>query len=147
MPLWMPIAKLDDIPLRGARRVSRPLGPEVAVFRCEDDQVFAVLDRCPHKGGPLSQGIVFGNRVSCPLHQWTIGLSDGCAQAPDVGCTVPFAVQVVDGLVYLCAKELSTLAVNEPGDAAVAPPSVARKPLQAALASTTPPGVSPMQVT
>jgi nitrite reductase (NADH) small subunit len=147
MPLWMPIAKLDDIPLRGARRVSRPLGPEVAVFRCDDDQVFAVLDRCPHKGGPLSQGIVFGNRVSCPLHQWTIGLSDGCAQAPDVGCTVPFVVRVVDGLVYLCAKELSTLAVNELGIAAVALPPSTSNLSQADAASTASPGASPMHVT
>jgi nitrite reductase/ring-hydroxylating ferredoxin subunit len=57
------------------------------VFRTADDQVFALLDRCPHKGGPLSQGIVFGHHVACPLHNWSIGLNDGCARAPDEGCT------------------------------------------------------------
>jgi nitrite reductase (NADH) small subunit len=145
MHLWMPIAKLDDIPLRGARRVQRPLGPDVAVFRCDDEQVFAVLDRCPHKGGPLSQGIVFGNRVSCPLHQWTIGLSDGCAQAPDVGCTVPFAVRLLDGLVYLCAKELSTLAVNDMGDAVVAMPAARSPSVPSSLTSTTQPATPPTQ--
>ena len=66
---------------------------DVAVFRNAEDQVFALLDRCPHKGGPLSQGIVFGTSVACPLHNWTIGLDDGCAKAPDEGCTHAFAVQ------------------------------------------------------
>ena len=70
-----------------------PRGVDVAVFRNAEDQVFALLDRCPHKGGPLSQGIVFGTSVACPLHNWTIGLDDGCAKAPDEGCTPRFAVQ------------------------------------------------------
>ena len=65
--------------------------------------MFALLDRCPHKGGPLSQGIVFGDSVACPLHNWTIGLADGCAQAPDVGCTPRFACKVEDGAVLLDA--------------------------------------------
>ena len=82
---------------RAASRASD--GAAVAVFRTADDKVFALLDRCPHKGGPLSQGIVFGESVACPLHNWTIGLADGCAKAPDEGCTVRFAVQVVDGVV------------------------------------------------
>ena len=71
----------------GARRVARASGAAVAVFRNAEDKVFALLDRCPHKGGPLSQGIVFGESVACPLHNWTIGLADGCAAAPDAGCT------------------------------------------------------------
>jgi nitrite reductase (NADH) small subunit len=75
--------------------------------------VFALLDRCPHKGGPLSQGIVFGESVACPLHNWTIGLGDGCAKSPDEGCTPRFAVQVVAGQVFLDADELNTLAVGE----------------------------------
>ena len=66
---------------------------DVAVFRNDQDQVFALLDRCPHKGGPLSQGIVFGTSVACPLHNWTIGLDDGCAKAPDEGCTHQVRVQ------------------------------------------------------
>jgi nitrite reductase (NADH) small subunit len=84
----------------------------VAVFRNDQDQVFALLDRCPHKGGPLSQGIVFGTSVACPLHNWTIGLDTGCARAPDEGSTPRFAVKVVDGTVHLDGKELATLALD-----------------------------------
>ena len=104
---WKPICRVDDIPVLGARRVERPRGVAVAVFRNAEDKVFALLDRCPHKGGPLSQGIVFGESVACPLHNWTIGLTDGCAQAPDVGCTVAFAVRVEAGQVSLNASELA----------------------------------------
>jgi nitrite reductase (NADH) small subunit len=110
---WKRIARIDEIPVLGARRVARPHGCDVAVFRAADDQVFALLDRCPHKGGPLSQGIVFGHSVACPLHNWTIGLSDGCAKAPDQGCTPRFAVKVADGLVYLDAEELNRIAVDD----------------------------------
>jgi len=110
---WVPICRVEDIPVLGARRVARAQGAAVAVFRAADDKVFALLDRCPHKGGPLSQGIVFGHSVACPLHNWTIGLADGCARAPDVGCTTPFAVQVEAGQVALDAAELRTLAVEE----------------------------------
>ena len=109
---WKAICRVDDIPTLGARRVERPQGIAVAIFRNAEDQVFALLDRCPHMGGPLSQGIVFGTSVACPLHNWTIGLSDGCAQAPDVGCTVPFAVKVDAGEVSLSTAELATLALD-----------------------------------
>ena len=109
---WKPICRVEDIPALGARRVERLRGIAVAIFRNAEDGVFALLDRCPHKGGPLSQGIVFGNSVACPLHNWTIGLADGCAQAPDVGCTVPFAVKVEAGQVYLDASELAALALD-----------------------------------
>lgn len=111
-PNWTPICRIDDIPVLGSRTVRRPVGLDVAVFRNADGGVFALLDRCPHKGGPLSQGIVFDNRVACPLHNWTIGLKDGCAQAPDEGCTPRFAVQVVDGVVHLDAHELATHATD-----------------------------------
>ena len=110
---WIPICQVHDIPVLGARRVARSQGAAVALFRAADDHVFALLDRCPHKGGPLSQGIVFGHHVACPLHNWTIGLADGCAKAPDEGCTTPFAVQVKDGEVSLDAQQLRTLATDE----------------------------------
>ena len=87
-PDWRMICRIDDIPVLGARRVARPSGIDVAVFRNAEDQVFALLDRCPHKGGPLSQGIVFGTSVACPLHNWAIGLDDGCAKAPDEGLSL-----------------------------------------------------------
>ncbi len=107
MSEWKPVCRVDDIPVLGARRVSRDTGLDVAVFRNDQGEVFAMLDRCPHKGGPLSQGIVFGNRVACPLHNWTIGLADGQAQAPDEGCTPRFAVRVDDGVVCLRTDELA----------------------------------------
>jgi nitrite reductase (NADH) small subunit len=109
---WKPICRLDEIPLLGARRVARPQGGAVAVFRNADDQVFALLDRCPHKGGPLSQGIVLGDSVACPLHNWTIGLADGCAKSPDEGCTPRFATKLEDGQVFLDATELATKALD-----------------------------------
>jgi nitrite reductase (NADH) small subunit len=112
MSEWKTICRVEDIPVLGSRRVARAQGMDVAVFRNDQDQVFALLDRCPHKGGPLSQGIVFGTSVACPLHNWTIGLADGCAKAPDVGCTPSFTVKVDAGVVHLNAQELATLALN-----------------------------------
>ena len=109
---WKIICSVDDIPVLGSRRVARPQGMDVAVFRSSEDKVFALLDRCPHKGGPLSQGIVFGETVACPLHNWTIGLADGCARAPDEGCTPSFACRIDGGQVYLNANELATLALD-----------------------------------
>ena len=109
---WKTICAVTDIPVLGARRVERARGMAVAVFRNSEDKVFALLDRCPHKGGPLSQGIVFGESVACPLHNWSIGLADGCAKSPDEGCTVPFAVKVEAGLVQLDSTELATLALD-----------------------------------
>ena len=95
------ICHLTDIPKLGARVVKSAAHGDIAVFRTASDEVFAVLDKCPHKGGPLSQGIVHGKRVTCPLHNWNIGLDDGCAVAPDAGCTQSFPVRVVDGEVLL----------------------------------------------
>ncbi len=109
---WEKICLVTDIPVLGSRRVARTQGMDVAVFRNDQDQVFALLDRCPHKGGPLSQGIVFGTSVACPLHNWTIGLGDGCAKAPDVGCAQTFSVRLVDGAVFLDRQELATLAID-----------------------------------
>ena len=109
---WQVICRVEDIPVLGARRVARERGMDVAVFRNGAGQVFALLDRCPHKGGPLSQGIVFGTSVACPLHNWTIGLDDGCAKAPDAGCTQRFSCRVEAGQVLLDPVELATLAID-----------------------------------
>jgi nitrite reductase (NADH) small subunit len=106
MTAWKAICRVEDIPVLGSRRVARDQGLDVAVFRNDTGDVFALLDRCPHKGGPLSQGIVFGTSVACPLHNWTIGLCDGQAQAPDEGCTPRFEVKVESGVVFLNADEL-----------------------------------------
>ena len=117
---WTYICRVDDIPVLGARRVRRPAGTDVAIFRTESDRIFALLDRCPHKGGPLSQGIVFGEHVACPLHNWAISLEDGQARAPDIGCATRFAVRVEGGAVSLLASEIATLAVDDGADAAAA---------------------------
>ena len=112
MSEWLPICRIEDIPRLGARRVAREHGAAVAVFRTADDRVFALLDRCPHKGGPLSQGIVAGDGVACPLHNQVIGLNDGCARAPDSGCTPTFAVKLQGTQVLLDADELRQHAVD-----------------------------------
>ena len=109
---WKKICLVSDIPVLGARCVARAQGMDVAVFRNAQDEVFALLDRCPHKGGPLSQGIVFGTSVACPLHNWTIGMADGCAKAPDEGCTPKFSVKVEAGVVHLNAQELASHALE-----------------------------------
>jgi nitrite reductase (NADH) small subunit len=108
---WIDVCALEDIPRLGSRIVPREaLGaPAVAVFRTATDTVFALDDRCPHKGGPLSQGIVHGDRVACPLHNWSIELPSGSAVAPDQGCTRRHAVRIVDGRVQL---DVAALAAN-----------------------------------
>ena len=91
---WIAIGTIDDIPVRGARCVNTPQG-RIAVFRTADQQVFAIEDQCPHKQGPLSQGIVHGNAVTCPLHNWVISLETGKAQGADEGAvrTIPVKVE------------------------------------------------------
>ena len=81
---WVDIGCLEDVPRRGARCIKTPLG-KIAVFRTADDRVFAIDDQCPHKGGPLSQGIVHGAQVTCPLHNWVFSLETGTAQGADEG--------------------------------------------------------------
>lgn len=98
---WVSIGELESIPRLGARVVRSQAHGDIAVFRTADDAVFALLDRCPHQGGPLSQGIVFGRHVACPLHNWNIGLADGQAVAPDVGCAQRFEAKVENGVVLL----------------------------------------------
>ncbi|MBB3936474.1 nitrite reductase small subunit NirD [Aureimonas phyllosphaerae] len=98
---WAAIGRLDDIPRRGARCVTSPLG-RIAVFRTMDDKVFATEDRCPHKGGPLSQGIVHGGSVTCPLHSQVIALDTGLVQGPDEGRVRTFPVRVgADGALEI----------------------------------------------
>ena len=97
---WKLICGVADIPRLGSRVVKSASG-DIAVFRNSEDEVFALHDKCPHKGGPLSQGIVHGKRVTCPLHGWNIGLDDGQAVAPDVGSCARFEVKVEGGEVFL----------------------------------------------
>ena len=113
MSEWTPICRVEDIPVLGSRRVARAQGLDVAVFRNDSNEVFALLDRCPHKGGPLSQGIVFGTSVACPLHNWTIGLCTGQAGAPDEGCTPRFEIKLDAGQVFLKTAELVSHAIDQ----------------------------------
>lgn len=101
MSEWKKIVALEEIPRLGSRVVKRMQGGDIAIFRTADDQVYALHDRCPHKNGPLSQGIVHGDRVTCPLHGWNITLVDGNAVAPDVGHTPCVEVKIDGGEVYL----------------------------------------------
>ena len=101
MSRWIGICRIDDIPVLGSRRVARERGGEVAVFRNAEDKVFALLDRCPHKGGPLSEGIVHGRKVACPLHNWIINLEDGEATGADHGCAKKFPTKIERGHIYI----------------------------------------------
>jgi nitrite reductase (NADH) small subunit len=96
------ICALDDIPVLGARRVETSEG-EIALFRTTNDQVFALMNQCPHKKGPLSEGIVHGNSVTCPLHNWVISLKTGEAQGADAGCSPTIPVELRGKEVYMSA--------------------------------------------
>ena len=98
------VCRLDDIPKLGARRYQAGEGKVIAIFRTENDEVFAVSDACPHKGGPLSQGIVHNKRVTCPLHNFVIELKSGTAVAPDEGCTRSHPTKVENDVVWLCVQ-------------------------------------------
>jgi nitrite reductase (NADH) small subunit len=97
---WIDVGPLDAIPQRGARKLRTPMGC-VGLFRTADDRVFALADRCPHKGGPLSDGIVHGTSVTCPLHGWVISLETGLAQGADSGATLTIAARVENGRILL----------------------------------------------
>lgn len=103
---WVSIGELSEIPREGARVVKTDAGC-IAVFRTIDDEVFALDDRCPHKGGPLSQGIVHGASVTCPLHNWVFDLATGLAQGADEGSVPVTAAKVENGLVLLAADDLA----------------------------------------
>ena len=115
---WSRICAVQDIPPLGSRTV-RFGTVSIAIFRTAGERIFALRDRCPHQGGPLSQGIVHGEQVTCPLHGWVIGLGDGAAAAPDKGCTVRYEVRVADGEVWLevTPRTTSTAAVACRADA------------------------------
>ncbi|HRH80986.1 MAG TPA: nitrite reductase small subunit NirD [Thiobacillaceae bacterium] len=101
---WIEITKLDDIPRQGSRVVELNHDDAVnriAIFRTVTDAIHAVRDKCPHRGGPLSQGIVHGGQVTCPLHSWKIDLATGEAVLPDKGCARAYATKVEDGVVFL----------------------------------------------
>ena len=100
MSNWIEVGTIDDIPRLGARVIKTAAG-NIGVFRTAENKVFALKDECPHKGGPLSQGIVHGEKVTCPLHNWNIELASGEAVAPDEGCTASYPIKEEGGMIYL----------------------------------------------
>lgn len=106
MSEWIEVGKLEDIPKLGSRVVNTADG-NIAVFRNARDEVFALKDQCPHKGGPLSQGMVHDRSVTCPLHNWVLGLDDGAAKGPDEGCTPTYAIKMNDDVIFIAAKSNS----------------------------------------
>jgi len=103
---WIDIGAVDDIPLRGARIIKTTQGC-VAVFRTNTEEVFATADRCPHKGGPLSEGIVHGRSVTCPLHNWVFSLESGQAQGADEGQIDTYATRIEAGRILIDAAHLA----------------------------------------
>jgi len=97
---WIEVCKLDEIPPSQARTVQAG-DNMIAVFRLTDDRVKAVENRCPHKQGPLAEGIISGDDILCPLHNWRISLDSGEVAAPDEGCVKTYPVKVEDGQVFL----------------------------------------------
>ena len=104
---WYDVGAVTDIPRRGSRRLPSPVG-DIAVFRTGDGEVFALRDACPHRGGPLSQGIVHGRSVTCPLHAWTIDLATGLPTGADAGkgCTPTIPLRVTEGRVLVGLPEV-----------------------------------------
>lgn len=109
MTEWIEIGTVQAIPRRGARCVTTPAG-KIAVFRTQEDQIFAIENRCPHKNGPLSEGIVHGASVTCPLHNWVFDLTTGKALGADEGQVRTYAIDVVDGRIFIAAEIMSVAA-------------------------------------
>ena len=104
-PEWLDIGPVDQIPLRGARTVPVWGGEEIAVFRTGEGAIYALVNKCPHKQGPLSQGIVHGDQVTCPLHNWNISLVTGKALGPDAGCVPTIPVKLSGGRILIARLE------------------------------------------
>lgn len=105
---WIDVGAVVDIPRLGARTVQTANG-DIAIFRTDGDELFALRDLCPHKQGPLSQGIVHGKSVACPLHNWNIDLETGEARAPDKGCTPRLPLRIEDGRVFLSLPQAKSV--------------------------------------
>ena len=102
---WFAVGSINDIPRRGARQIETPW-MTIALVRTVDDRVYAIEDRCPHRDGPLSQGIVHGNAITCPLHNWVFDLNTGQANGEE-GRVATFPVQVEGGRILIDGAELT----------------------------------------
>lgn len=111
MTEWIELGQISAVPRRGARCVNTP-GGKIAVFRTAEDQIFAIENRCPHKGGPLAEGIVHGASVTCPLHNWVFDLATGQAQGADEGRVRTYPVKVEDGVIFIAPDVLMMMAAE-----------------------------------
>lgn len=107
---WLAVGSADSIPVRAARLIITSFGP-IALFRANTNEFFALDDRCPHKAGPLSQGIVHGYSVTCPLHNLVVDLRSGIAEGPDGGCAKSFPVEERDGELFIEISALEQMGV------------------------------------
>lgn len=105
---WIAAGKVDDIPRSGARPLNTGNGV-IALFRTHDDRIFATANKCPHRGGPLAQGMIYGQRVQCAMHGWNVDLASGQAVAPDQGCVDTYPVKVEDGRIWVSATPVETV--------------------------------------
>lgn len=103
---WIEVGHVDDVPLRGSRVIATEQG-NIAIFKAAGGRIFALWDKCPHKGGPLSQGIVHGASVTCPLHNWVISLESGAAQGADAGSVRTFPLKIDEGRLLLNVAALA----------------------------------------
>lgn len=109
MTEWIEIGSIDAIPRRGSRCVNTPAG-RIAVFRTQDDQIFAIENRCPHRQGPLSEGIVHGASVTCPLHNWVFDLATGQALGADEGQVKTYPIDIVERRIFMAAERVMVAA-------------------------------------
>ena len=99
--MWIRVAHCRDIPLREGRAITVG-NREIAVFNL-GDRFLALENRCPHKGGPLADGIVTGATVVCPLHAWKLSLESGKGlnSAGASSCVETFRTRVEHGVIFL----------------------------------------------
>ncbi|MBB6124588.1 nitrite reductase small subunit NirD [Sphingobium subterraneum] len=98
---WLDIGPVDQLPALGARTLAVQGGEEIAIFRTANGDIYALRNACPHKKGPLSQGIVHDTSVTCPLHNWRISLVTGEALGGDKGCVPTIPVKVDGGRILI----------------------------------------------
>lgn len=98
---WIKIGLIEDVPSQGSRVVKTESMGDIAIFRTLSNTIYALSNTCPHKGGPLSEGIVHGEKITCPLHNMTFDLATGEATGPDELCAGHYPVKVEDGGIYL----------------------------------------------
>ncbi|CAH0356490.1 nitrite reductase small subunit NirD [soil metagenome] len=104
-PQWLDIGPVDQLPALGARTLPVRGGQEIAIFHTANGEVYALANACPHKAGPLSQGIVHDTTVTCPLHNWRISLVTGQALGEDKGCVPVIPVKIDGGRILIGRAE------------------------------------------